>query len=67
MCPPRRPKAPTLPPPRPTAPAPERTAQSVRVGSERGQDGKTKTERKRKPTGTDTLRIPVTMSSNLRY
>jgi len=67
MCPPRRPRPPALPPPRPIAPAPERTAQTVKVGSDRGQGTKTKTERKRKPTGTDTLRIPVTMSSDLRY
>jgi len=65
MCPPRRPKAPPLPPPRPVAPAPEQTAQTLKVGADKGQGVKLK--RKAKPTGTDTLRIPVTMSSDLRY
>ena len=69
MCPPR-PKPKPLPPATPIAPAPEKTAKNVVVGSSRqevGEGKRIKTARKRKPTGTESLRIPVTVTSNLRY
>ena len=76
MCPPRRrPSPPPLPTPRPNAPAPEKTARNVVVGRKRqdadqqnvGQGKRIKENRKRRPLGTDSLRIPVTISSDLRY
>jgi len=75
MCPPRRRPAPQqIPKARPSAPAPEKTARNVVVGSKRqnvgqevGEGKKIKANRKRKPLGTDSLRIPVTISSDLRY
>ena len=76
MCPPRRsPSPPPLPKARPNAPAPERTASNVVVGSKRkdvgqqkvGEGKRIKANRRRKTLGTDSLRIPVTISSDLRY
>ena len=69
MCPPRRqPAPPPLPDPRPTAPRPEQTAKNVVTGSSRtGQGNQRRSNRKRRPLGTESLRIPVTTSSNLRY
>ena len=75
MCPPKATKTPSLPPPRPNAPAPEKTARNVVVGSKRQDVGqqsvsegkRIKENRKRRPLGTEALRIPVTITSNLRY
>ena len=69
MCPPRRqPAPPPLPDPRPTAPRPEKTAKNVVVGSQRTTEGgKKKPKRSSMRLGTESLRIPVTLSGNLRY
>ena len=69
MCPPRRrpPTPPPLPAPRPTAPRPEQTAKNVVVGSQRTTEGKKRPKRSRMRLGTESLRIPVTIASNLRY
>ena len=64
----RPPTPPPLPDPRPTAPRPEETAKNVVTGSSRtGQGNQKRSNRKRKPLGTESLRIPVTNSSDLRY
>ena len=69
MCPPRRPPSPPpLPAPRPTAPRPEQTAKNVVVGSQRTTEGgKKRPKRSSMRLGTESLRIPVTLSGNLRY
>jgi len=68
MCPPRRRQTtPQLPDARPTAPRPEQTAKNVVVGSQRTTEGKKRPKRSSMRLGTESLRIPVTIASNLRY
>tara|TARA_R100001015_G_scaffold15114_1_gene7103 strand:+ start:68 stop:280 length:213 start_codon:yes stop_codon:yes gene_type:complete len=70
MCPPRRqqPAPPPLPEARPTAPRPEETAKTVVVGSQRTTEGgKKRPKGTKRRLGTQSLRIPVTVSGNLRY
>ena len=69
MCPPRRRTSPPpLPEQRPTAPRPEKTAKNVVVGSQRSTEGgRKRTKRSRTRLGTESLRIPLTLSGNLRY
>tara|TARA_B100000214_G_scaffold50562_1_gene31867 strand:- start:4537 stop:4743 length:207 start_codon:yes stop_codon:yes gene_type:complete len=68
MCPPRRPPSPPpLPAPRPTAPRPEQTAKNVVVGSQRTTEGGKRKPKRPRTLGTESLRIPVTLSGNLRY
>ena len=69
MCPPRRKReTPQLPDARPTAPRPEQTAKNVVVGSQRTTEGgKKRPKRSSMRLGTESLRIPVTLSGNLRY
>ena len=68
MCPPRRRReTPQLPDARPTAPRPEQTAKNVVVGSQRTTEGGRKRSKRPRTLGTESLRIPVTLSGNLRY
>jgi len=67
MCPPRPKPAPPLPAPRPTAPRPEQTAKNVVVGSQRTTEGGKRKPKRPRSLGTESLRIPVTLSGNLRY
>ena len=68
MCPPRRRETPPqLPEARPTAPRPEQTAKNVVVGSQRTTEGGKRKPKRPRSLGTESLRIPVTLSGNLRY
>ena len=68
MCPPRRRReTPQLPDARPTAPRPEQTAKNVVVGSQRTTEGGRKRSKRPRTLGTESLRIPVTLSGNWRY
>ena len=67
MCPPRRQKPPELPDARPTAPRPEQTAKNVVVGSQKTTEGGRRKSKRPRTLGTESLRIPVTIASNLRY
>jgi len=66
-----RPKPPPLPEPRPTPPKPEKTAERVVVSSNRKsvKDGRPKRtgQRPGRRLGTQTLRIPLLATSNIKY
>jgi len=68
-----RPSPPPLPEPRPVAPKPEKTAERVVVGTNRTDTPEGEKKRKGQRTtkarrlGTQSLRIPLSTTRNLRY
>jgi len=68
-----RPSPPPLPEPRPTPPRPEKTAERVVVGTNRTDAPEGEKKRKGQRTtrarrlGTQSLRIPLATTRNLRY